>query len=310
MPRRKPGTCPQCGQPMWGKGVLPCRKCVGIGSRQPRSCEICSVVYKPTHTEQRTCGRECGAKVKPLRQRSVVGSQIELHFCGICQGLCLNKKCSVECADAAKLRTASASYLRRRNAMRRPIACVVCGAEWCKISDGAGSGKRTCSDECAVQLKRRKPDVGKNDRQRARHFGVAYEPIRRERVYERDEWVCGLCARPVDRRLSGHEPWGATLDHRQTMSLGGPHLYDNVQLAHRRCNEDKGARLVRQAPRPVSVCLPDGFLHVVVGWNEVGDVPTPDLTVSLWRSAPSGTRLITRRAWSLKGGWGVKIADG
>lgn len=73
-----------------------------------------------------------------------------------------------------------------------------------------------------------------NDRARARQHGVAYEPINRLEVYERDGWICGICGDLVEKDE-------ASLDHVVPMSRGGAHLYSNVQCAHLLCNIRKGA---------------------------------------------------------------------
>lgn len=69
------------------------------------------------------------------------------------------------------------------------------------------------------------------------------EPVDAFRVYDRDGWRCQLCRRPVDRALDGNARMGPTLDHVVPLALGGEHSYANTQLAHRRCNLAKGAKL-------------------------------------------------------------------
>ena len=55
-------------------------------------------------------------------------------------------------------------------------------------------------------------------------------------VFERDKGICGIC-----KALVGTERW--EIDHVVPLSKGGLHAYDNVQLAHRRCNRSKGAKV-------------------------------------------------------------------
>ena len=55
-------------------------------------------------------------------------------------------------------------------------------------------------------------------------------------VFERDDWLCGLCGEPVDKDLSWPDPMSASLDHIIPLSRGGAHTLDNVQLAHLVCN--------------------------------------------------------------------------
>jgi len=76
------------------------------------------------------------------------------------------------------------------------------------------------------------------------HAGEQIDPLV---VFERDNWLCGICGNIINRRLH-HPAWAcATIDHvvpiSKALELGWPvnmiHTYDNVQAAHRRCNELK-----------------------------------------------------------------------
>jgi hypothetical protein len=80
---------------------------------------------------------------------------------------------------------------------------------------------------------------GGDDKARARYWGVSYEDIDRAKVYERDGWRCGICRKPINRRATQSNPMRVSLDHILPMSLGGPHVYVNVQAAHLRCNLEK-----------------------------------------------------------------------
>lgn len=75
-----------------------------------------------------------------------------------------------------------------------------------------------------------------NHRRRARHHGVEYEPVNRLIVFERDNWQCGICGEQVNPTLTYPNPMSASLDHIVPMSLGGGHLYSNVQCSHWICN--------------------------------------------------------------------------
>lgn len=86
-----------------------------------------------------------------------------------------------------------------------------------------------------------------NHRQRARHFGVAYEPIKPQDIYDRDGWICGICHDPIDRELDYPDPMSASLDHVQPMALGGSHTHGNVQAAHFICNSKKAHRVTGAA---------------------------------------------------------------
>lgn len=80
-------------------------------------------------------------------------------------------------------------------------------------------------------------------RRRAQKLGTQTESIDNRRVFERDEWTCGICASPVDAVLTYPDPMSPSLDHIQPLSLSGTHTYDNVRLAHLRCNVGRGNRV-------------------------------------------------------------------
>lgn len=101
-----------------------------------------------------------------------------------------------------------------------------------------------------IRYERRKvrglPTKGGGHRMRALAYDVAYERIHPAKVYERDDWLCGICGHRIDPDLKHPHPMSKTIDHVIPMSMGGGHLYVNVQAAHYRCNNVKGNR--RRAP--------------------------------------------------------------
>jgi hypothetical protein len=68
------------------------------------------------------------------------------------------------------------------------------------------------------------------------------ESFKDREIFERDNWVCGLCGEPVDPDLRHPDPQSASLDHRKPIVKGGGHTRANVQLAHLRCNFRKRDR--------------------------------------------------------------------
>lgn len=78
---------------------------------------------------------------------------------------------------------------------------------------------------------------------RAKYWGVQYEPIIFQQVYDRDGWICGLCSLPVDKKLKKPDVMRVSLDHIIPLSRGGDHLWDNVQCSHLLCNMRKHNRM-------------------------------------------------------------------
>lgn len=125
-------------------------------------------------------------------------------------------------------------------------ACEYCGqpfpVPWAKPK------KRFCSTSCVAHhgnAQRYADHIyvarGKGHRGRAQRYGVRYEPIYPEDVYERDGWTCKLCDTAVDQSLAWPDPYSASIDHIVPISAGGAHVWENVQCAHLRCNILKGA---------------------------------------------------------------------
>ena len=101
---------------------------------------------------------------------------------------------------------------------------------------------RYCCDNHAVRAGRRRSYSRrrtKTDKQRAEQYGVEYEPINRKKVFERDAWICHICGETTSKTYNHADPWSPTLDHIVPISQGGPHLYENVALAHAFCNAVK-----------------------------------------------------------------------
>lgn len=63
---------------------------------------------------------------------------------------------------------------------------------------------------------------------------------------------CALCGKPVDKSLHYLDPGAPEVDEILPFSLGGdPLAWNNVQLAHRVCNQKKGNGLgISSEPKP------------------------------------------------------------
>jgi len=80
-------------------------------------------------------------------------------------------------------------------------------------------------------------------RRRARLHGVTIEDFNDIEIFERDNWVCGLCEKKINRRRRYPDPLSASLDHVIPLSKGGHHTRVNAQATHLRCNISKGDRV-------------------------------------------------------------------
>lgn len=95
-----------------------------------------------------------------------------------------------------------------------------------------------------VPMRRRYPAqfAAKDARRRTKMSEATIEVFEPIEIFERDEWICGICEESVDGALAFPHPMSKSLDHIQPIALGGDHSRANTQLAHLRCNIRKGAR--------------------------------------------------------------------
>lgn len=79
------------------------------------------------------------------------------------------------------------------------------------------------------------------------HYGNSFGHIRRSAVKtgdlidvgtlgKRDNWHCYLCDESVDFMLPWPDPLSKSIDHVVPLTVGGEHIWENVKLAHLRCN--------------------------------------------------------------------------
>lgn len=76
--------------------------------------------------------------------------------------------------------------------------------------------------------------------------GQWVEEVSLDVLYKRDQGICRLCDKPCSRNH-------ASRDHIVPVSRGGEHSYANTQLAHKRCNAQKGALLEEEMMLPSSL---------------------------------------------------------
>lgn len=218
-------VCPVCNGPKWSGGGRPCRQCDHIGSRKPRPCEVCGATYKPTHSLQRTCGRTCGDAIRRRAKRlstAAPRSRVTWKQCAYCPAWYTTKgkkRCGCHAPPLpTELRFTPCQDCQQPAAyITRPVLrCMDC-------------------------RKRHQAEVRRDHRKarKAKLRGAQVERVNVRKVYERDNWRCGLCHKRVNKNLKYPHPMSASLDHVLPLSLGGAHSMANVQLAHLICNHAK-----------------------------------------------------------------------
>jgi 5-methylcytosine-specific restriction endonuclease McrA len=231
-------TC-HCGQPIAPGRRRHCStRCMKAATRkvvlERAECAECGAVFLalPITNEERRgwaryCSPECQAAARRARPRRPPASAIRYAECAECAGVFVHparkrrRFCSPRCVAAA-----------RRAPRSTPISydqCRQCGAAFVCRPRGP---LRYCSRVCRTRYlrpinaaRRRSRKAGNGPVDRITHIALA----------ERDRWRCHLCRRKVTRRT-----W--SIDHLIPLSAGGLDRWDNVALAHRSCNVERGTR--------------------------------------------------------------------
>lgn len=134
-------------------------------------------------------------------------------------------------------------WMRKRDRQRgkgkssKTKNCPVCGS----VFSGYAHNAKYCSKKCCRKGQDNYSRSG--GMRRAKRYGVAAEKgITPKSVYKRDNGICALCGGLCDFgdiRDGVVGPAYPTVDHIIPLSKGGPHTWDNVQLAHFFCNSVK-----------------------------------------------------------------------
>lgn len=257
---RKSGdlTCADCAAPMYaGTGSLPqgkarcrgCRRaanpirfrpCARCGTRTSRkrfcssvcrpirrTCQMCSISYVRTHSEQMTCGRACGGA---YRTYTTTGLRTDIA-CHVDYASCVD--CEAVFVWRGQHHCRRPEYTTCKVSIRD---CVVCAEPF-----STQHTTLTCSPTCAAIKRKQDSRLGKDIR-RARQRSAYVAPVYRQRVFEADGWRCHLCHRMVNRTAVVPHPLAPTIDHLVPLAVGGTHEPSNCRTAHFRCNYRKGAR--------------------------------------------------------------------
>ncbi len=230
------------------------------------ACRWCRNLFRAVSPRAVHCSDKCrSASSYAARQKPA-----DVH--ADCSGDCDNKKhvpCAGGCGNGVWLGssgsaasptcrkcraadTVAAGGVYMDGQWRYQRTCQVCATEFL----GQNRRAKFCSKECFANARRvhatpRQRDYVKTLARRARKKAVYVEDVVPAVVFERDNWTCYLCDQPVDKSLSGRHQMGPTVDHVVPISLGGPHSYANVRLAHFSCNSRKSDHYTGQIPLPI-----------------------------------------------------------
>lgn len=241
--QRTPTTCEQCGDTFPGRSnqrfcSVSCtnranyQNRIALGWQRRRTstteyfnkvCTWCGKAYVTSRRPGRYCSNSCARYGTGTADLTC---ELTWRYCKHCDISYPHGLCPQRDTHPTKAPPDMAS---------RP--CVSCGTPFTPLRP-AGYSAAYCSPTCRNReaSARRRANQGSNYEHRTDR---AVGRVRRHAIYERDRWVCQLCRRKVNPKLTVPHPQAATLDHVLPVSLGGTHDEWNLQLAHFGCNSKK-----------------------------------------------------------------------
>lgn len=227
------------------EGLAPLLKSVVSKKVPVCHCIVCGVEFKPKGNDRTTCcSRECGFKLTHFRASGGrVSHSVYRVRCKACGVRGEARRGAHSCKDCIEQRNRQEP---KHPDLGKVRSCKICAADYHVKSKYSPS--MFCSKPCRNAHKRMQPWYQEMQKQakarrRARKKGaLKIERIGPRKVFERDDWRCGICNRKTLKSKRGlPHPRAPELDHIVALANGGSHTWDNVQCSCRECNGRKGA---------------------------------------------------------------------
>lgn len=207
---------------------------------EKRTCAVCGKEFTPKRKDGvQACSDKCRSRLRTIKRycNGLTGEAREAHKRES------NRKNREKAVQAWKEKAEK----ERQNKPPKEYTwytgtCKVCGNEFRTMNPA----QVTCSKECGkrysnARKQRRIPKAQMIDKD-----------ITLEALYRRDSGVCYLCGGRCDwnDRDKEKNTVGASypsIDHIIPIARGGLHAWNNVRLAHFKCNQEKGADVIEHA---------------------------------------------------------------
>lgn len=266
--------CKYCKIPIPEKGKKEyCTKyCKQLAEKPP--CPVCGSKFL-SECSSTYCSNECKhiALKYPTEWKSCewCGEKFEIDRVRrgrIKNGTDSGRFCSRECAFAWRSDKPenAPSYMDGRSIQIKRCNVYFNVCKQCKILFSARRPEKVyCSASCRQRyfrkndkLYREKADARARCRRAQKRSVVIHDDINIKKLHKRDKGICRICGERVDMRRKWPHPLSASIDHVIPLSNEGLHAWDNVQLAHLRCNMKKGDKAQRQRQRSFSELMREG----------------------------------------------------
>lgn len=200
-----------------------------------RICSICGKEFDTFNYSKKTCSDKCSKKLK--YQTDKIRHQRNGRYKHTRSELIQIQK------DQAEIKALEKEWYKLLHREKRE--CKICGSLFYCLEKEAN---QTCSPECSKKYKLLKDKERRKIHRdnRLNYKNIVDTDITLDKLYKRDNGICYLCGGLCDKsdfvmrdniKICG--PNYPSKDHVIPLSRGGKHQWENVRLAHLKCNIDK-----------------------------------------------------------------------
>lgn len=268
--------CKLCGnefEPNHGKQIYCCRKCSDKAKHErykieklkyKKVCPNCGLEFETINEKQIYCSKKCTALITENKIVIKKCLSCDKEFEGKRNSLYCSTKCEydyikiigkyahvcIKCNKEFKSNDKETKYCSKQCMTKYNSVCTKCGKEFTGQKDRAN---KFCSRKCFYEyLGYENKNIPKfksvvSDIQhirKAKKLHVEYEHIDPLEIFEKDNWICAVCGKKIDKYSYYPNPMSASLDHIIPFSKGGTHTRGNVRATHLRCNIVRGNKLI------------------------------------------------------------------
>lgn len=217
-----------------------------------KNCIVCGKVFTTWLPQKKTCSDECKKahnKGRPRPRRKRTPEENHEHWIKRRYGS--EEAHQKYLAELERKKQEQMERTRQRHeaekeANHRFGECVVCGSPY----ETYNPMQKTCSTKCSKKLQyaRKQNRIPKEQ--------IVDKDITLEALYRRDSGVCYLCGKQCDWNDKDGNivgPGYPSIDHLIPVARGGLHAWNNIRLAHFKCNVDKSDSIIPEVKKMIPV---------------------------------------------------------
>jgi len=184
--------------------------------------------------------KECGT----IFNRSMISVRKQHCSCPVCRETELSnareqRRIAKEAAQEERKRKAEVNKIRNAKQLQM-VVCSICGETFLTWN----TNRCYCSADCRKESARRYASYNRGSDDRLNSENIVDKDISLEKLFARDKGICQICGGLCDYDDYYINENGTFIagdmypsrDHIVPLEQGGKHAWDNIRLAHRRCN--------------------------------------------------------------------------